>query len=157
MVNFQDLRIILLPLVGLFALVTGGFYGVLLARLTQSTPRQKGVLFCCSSFTNIGSIGALICYMFLGEAGFALVALYKIFEEIYYYTIGFPIARYFSSGHSNEGRSFGTKPFSVMTDPFVATILTAFFTGLTLNLAHIAVPLFLKRLMPCLFRPGLLS
>lgn len=139
-VNFQDLRIILLPLIGLFALVTGGLYGYVLARITKCPPRQTGVLFCCSSFTNIGAIGALVCYMFLGEAGFALVALYKIFEEIYYYTIGFPIARYFSSDGNDEERSFGTKLLSVLTDPFVATILTAFFTGLTLNLTGIPRP-----------------
>lgn len=139
-VNFHDLRIIALPLVGLFALATGGLYGYLLARVLKSSSKQTGALFCCSSFTNIGSIGALICYMFLGEPGFALVALYKIFEEIYYYTVGFPIARYLSANLDNEKSSSGTKPFSVLKDPFVGTILTAFIIGLTLNLTGIPRP-----------------
>lgn len=141
-IDFQDLRIILLPLIGLFALVSGGIYGYLYARAANLSPRRTGVLFCCCSFTNIGSIGALVCYMFLGEPGFALVALYKIFEEMYYYVIGFPIARYFSSGGDDHERGPASRFISVITDPFVATILAAFLTGLILNLTTIPRPAF---------------
>lgn len=139
-VSFSDIRVALLPLLGVIALTTGGLLGLALARLTGTEPRRTGVLFCCSSFTNIGAIGALVCYMFLGEPGFALVALYKMFEEILYYTIGFPVARYYSGLSGEPGRSTLGKIASTLRDPFVATILIAFFTGLLLNLLGIRRP-----------------
>lgn len=139
-VRFTDLRIALLPLIGVTALVTGGLLGMILARLSKASPRQTGVLFCCSSFTNIGAIGALVCYMFLGEAGFALVALYKMLEEIVYYTIGFPIARFSSGLTDNEKKSFLNKVWGTVSDPFVATILTAFVVGAILNGSGLARP-----------------
>lgn len=139
-VHLADLRIALLPVFGVAALVTGGILGLLLARLTQATPKETGVLFCCTSFTNIGSIGALVCYMFLGEPGFALVPLYKMFEEIVYYTIGFPVARYYSGLAADEEKPLLQKIVGVLRDPFVATILSAFFLGALLNLGGISRP-----------------
>lgn len=138
-VTFGDMRIAFLPFVGICALLVGGLLGLTLARLVKSTPKQKGVLFCCGSFTNIGAIGGLVCYMFLGEPGFALIALYKMFEEIVYYTIGFPLARYYS-GASDQQKSIAQRISTVITDPFVATALSAFLIGLSLNLADVPRP-----------------
>jgi len=143
-VRFTDLRIALLPLIGVTALITGGLLGMLYARLSKAPPRQIGVLFCCSSFTNIGAIGALVCYMFLGEAGFALVALYKMFEEIVYYTIGFPIARFYSGLTGDDDRSLFDKISGTVWDPFVATILAAFLAGVILNVSGLNRPKFFE-------------
>ncbi len=143
-VRFIDLRIALLPLIGVTAFVTGGLLGLLFARLTKAPPRQSGVLFCCSSFTNIGAIGALVCYMFLGEGGFALVALYKMFEEIIYYTIGFPIARFYSGLAGDDDRTLFNKIWGIVRDPFVATILAAFLAGVILNTSGLARPKFFE-------------
>lgn len=138
-VKFGDMRIVFLPFVGICALLLGGVLGLTLARLLQSPPQQKGVLICCGSFTNIGAIGGLVCYMFLGEAGFALIVLYKMFEEVIYYTIGFPIARYYS-GASNQPQSIMRKIGAIVTDPFVATALSAFLIGLLLNFTGVPRP-----------------
>ena len=115
-----------MPLFGLFALITGGILGILFAKTTRASPGKTAILYGCSSFTNIGSIGALVCYVFLGEKGFALVAFYKVFEEIYYYTIGFLIIRYLSGAkesdknifykqalYSAKGSLCGNHPFSI--------------------------------------------
>ena len=142
-VSFGDMRVAFLPLVGVFALSAGGLFGLGLSRLMKQSPKQTGVLFCCGSFTNIGAIGGLVCFMFLGEAGFALIALYKMFEEIVYYTIGFPIARFYS-GESGERRSLGKRILGVVTDPFVAAALSSFGIGFTLNLSHITRPSFFE-------------
>jgi len=142
-VSFQDLRVVLLPVVGFCALMIGGLLGLGLARLLKTPTRQKGVLYCCGSFTNIGSIGGLVCYMFLGEIGFALVTIYKMSEEITYYTIGFPIARYYS-GASDDHQSVFSRIRNVLTDPFVAAALTAFIVGLSLNLSHVSRPDFFE-------------
>lgn len=142
-VSFDDIRVILLPIVGFCALMLGGLLGLALAHLLKTPTRQKGVLYCCGSFTNIGSIGGLISYMFLGEIGFALVAIYKMSEEISYYTIGFPIARYYS-GAADDNQSVVNRIFSVLKDPFVAAALTAFAVGLSLNLLHVPRPDYFK-------------
>jgi hypothetical protein len=143
-VRFTDLRIALLPLIGVTALVTGGLLGMLFARLIKAPPRQHGVLFCCSSFTNIGAVGALVCYIFLGEGGFALVALYKMFEEIIYYTIGFPIARFYSGRTVDKDSPLFSKIWGIVRDPFVATILAAFLVGVILNSSGLARPRFFE-------------
>ena len=144
-VSFDNLRVALLPLVGVIALISGGILALGAARLLRSSSKQTGVLFCCGSFTNIGAIGGLVCYLFLGEAGFALVALYKMFEEISYYTVGFPLARFYS-GMESQHRSLVRRIGSVLADPFVAAAYTAFIIGLLLNLLEIARPPFFETL-----------
>jgi hypothetical protein len=43
-------------------------------------PRKTGALNGCGAFTNIGSIGAMVCFVFIGEGGFALVPIYTLFQ-----------------------------------------------------------------------------
>jgi len=142
-VSFDNLRVVLLPVVGVTALLSGGLIGLLVARLLKKSTQQATVLFCCGSFSNLGAIGTLVCFMFLGEAGLALVALYRMFEEIYYYTIGFPLARFYS-GSSEEKQGLGRRLVDVLKDPFVAAALSAFFIGLLLNLTSIPRPSFFE-------------
>lgn len=138
-VRLDTIKVALLPVIGVGALLLGGLCGLAIARLRKSTPSQTGTLFCCGSFTNIGSIGSLICFIFLGETGFALVAVYKMFEEVVYYTIGFPIARYFS-GSAKDSLTFVGRFWKVVSDPFVCAALTALTVGLFLNLSAIPRP-----------------
>ena len=144
-VSFTDLRVALLPIIGVIALLSGGVLGLLIARILKVPNHQKGVLYCCGSFTNIGAIGGLVCFLYLGEKGFALVALYKMFEEITYYTIGFPIARFYGGSDLAQG-SLGKRILGVIKDPFVATVLSAFFLGSLLNFAGINRPLFMEKI-----------
>jgi len=143
-VPFGDLRIVWLPVIGLAALLSGGLLAVGAAKTLRVPREQIGVMYCCGSFTNIGAIGSLACFMLLGEAGFALVALYKMFEEISYYTIGFPIARYYGGSGPAQGSGL-QRMAGVVKDPFVATVLSAFFIGLALNLSGIDRPLFMEK------------
>lgn len=138
-VSFDDMRVAFLPVVGVCALTTGGLLGLLLAKMMKQSSKGTGVLFCCGSFTNIGAVGGLVCYMFLGEPGFALIALYKMFEEIVYYTIGFPIARFYS-GVTDGTRTLWGRIAGVMRDPFVMAALSAFGIGLSLNLSGVNRP-----------------
>lgn len=141
-VSFQDIRVIFLPLVGLFSLQLGGVLGLAASMFLKKDRTATGTLYCCGSFTNIGSIGALVAFVFLGEAGFGLVALYKVFEEISYYTIGFPIARYYSS--KEEKSSLTRRLIEILKDPFVRAALAAFAIGLLLNVSGIPRPSILE-------------
>ena len=116
-VNIQNIRLAALPFIGFFALLVGGLLALGVSRILQMEPKKAGAMFCCGSFTNIGSIGAMVCFVFLGEKGFALVPIYKLFEELSYYAIGFPIAKYYSSSASEERVSERIK--SLSRDPFI--------------------------------------
>ena len=140
-IRVDSLRIAALPALGVFILLLGGFLAIAAARFLGLDRKQTGSLFACGSFSNIGSIGALVVFVFLGEKGFALVALYKLFEEVVYFTIGFPIAKYYGTA-AGEGREagFSGRLRSVLRDPFVLAALAAIAVGGTLNAAGVARP-----------------
>jgi len=141
-VNIESIRLAALPFTGLFAILVGGALALAAAKLLQLEPRKTGAMYGCGSFTNIGSIGALICFIFLGEQGFALVPIYKIFEELSYYSVGFPIAKYYSSSKKTERPMERIK--SLGKDPFILTALSSILLGGLLNWAGIQRPEFLK-------------
>jgi hypothetical protein len=143
-VPLDNIRILFLPLIGAGALLLGGISGLAGAFLLNRNARQKGTLFCCGSFTNIGSIGALVSFVFLGESGFALIALYKLFEEMIYYSIGFPIARYFSGG--DRDATFAQRIKKVSTDPFFLAATGAFVCGFILNRSGLPRPSFYENI-----------
>ena len=143
-VSFENLRVILLPVIGLTALLSGGLLGLLIARLQKRSRNQATVLFCCGSFSNLGAIGTLACYWFLGETALGLVVLYRMLEEIYYYAFGYPLARFYSGGAADEHQSLIKRLIEVLKDPFVAAALSAFVIGLALNLTDIPRPSFFE-------------
>lgn len=141
-VNIESIRLAALPFNGLFSILAGGALALGAAKLLQLEPRKTGAMYGCGSFTNIGSIGALICFIFLGEEGFALVPIYKIFEELSYYSMGFPIAKYYSRSEKTEGTVERIK--SLGKDPFILVALSSIVLGGLLNRGGVQRPEFLK-------------
>jgi len=142
-IKIDNIKIVALPFLGIFALLIGGLLGLTAARFLRLKQKETGSMFTCGSFTNIGSIGGLICYIFLGEEGFALVPIYKLFEQVIYYAIGFPIAKSFSSNiNKKENIIFHLK--RVFTDIFVIVALLSIIIGTFLNLSGIERPIFYK-------------
>jgi hypothetical protein len=138
-VNVSSIKLAALPLVGAFALLSGGAIALAAARFLKLGPRQTGAFFGCGSFTNIGSIGALVSFVVLGEAGFALVPIYKMFEELFYYAVGFPIAKYFS-GKDAVAEGTGRRVQSLLRDPFILTALASILLGGLLNVSGLERP-----------------
>ncbi|MDJ0913530.1 MAG: hypothetical protein QNI95_08175 [Desulfobacterales bacterium] len=132
-VSLKNVILVALPFVGLFALLAGGGLALGVARLLKLSPQKTGALYGCGAFTNIGSIGTLICFVFLGEKGFALAPIYKLFEEVSYYGVGFPIAKYYSS--SAEKEQFLNRLKSLVRDPFIIVALFSIIIGGLLNIA----------------------
>ena len=141
-VSLKSVALIALPFVGLFALLAGGGLALGAARILRLEPKKTGALYGCGSFTNIGSIGAMVCFVFLGEKGFALVPIYKLFEELSYYAIGFPIAKYYSSNSSTE--RFSDRIKSLTRDPFILVAVSSIIAGGLLNLSGVHRPGFYK-------------
>jgi hypothetical protein len=141
-VNIESIRLVALPFNGLFAILAGGALALAAAKFLKLEPRKTGAMYGCGSFTNIGSVGALICFIFLGEQGFALVPIYKIFEELSYYSVGFPIAKYYSSSEKTESTVESIK--SLGKDPFILTALSSIVLGGLLNWAGVQRPEFFR-------------
>ena len=124
-------RLIALPFLGLAAWVLGGAIALVAAKKLHLGRPQTGSLYCCGTFTNIGAVGALTSLLFLGENSIALVALYRLCEELYYFSVSFPIARWYSPENTATKLSF--RAFRL--DPILCVIVCALGTGLVLNLA----------------------
>ena len=139
-VSLKNATLVALPFVGLFALLAGGAIALGVARMFKLSPQKTGTLYGCGAFTNIGSIGALVCFVFLGEKGFALVLIYKLFEELSYYTIGFPIAKYYSGSASEERIRDHLK--NLTRDPFILVTLSSIIIGGLLNFSGVDRPEF---------------
>ena len=140
-IRIDNLRLVALPAIGLLILIFGGALALGVARVLKMTRKQTGSFFACGSFSNIGSIGALVVFVFLGEEAFAYVPLYKLFEEVFYFAVGFPIAKYFSSSAAaapNETMALRLK--RVFTDIFVVAALASITVGGGLNLAGVERP-----------------
>lgn len=137
-VSLGDGRLVLLPFIGAGVLLMGGIIGLLVSKIMKKDARGRGTFFCICSFTNIGAIGGLVTYGLLGEAGFGYLVMYKLLEELVYYLVGFPIARYYSSSYAR--RTVAERLIAVLKDPFVLTALTAFTIGLSLNVIGIKRP-----------------
>ena len=144
-VNIESIRLAALPLNGLFAILSGGALALAAAKMLRLEPRKTGAMYGCGSFTNIGSIGALVCFVFLGEQGFALVPIYKLFEELSYYSIGFPVAKYYSAAETTESTMDRIR--SLSKDPFILVALLSIVLGALLNLASIPRPAFFGTLV----------
>lgn len=137
--NIHDIKIAVLPFLGITALFTGGFLAFAASKVLHLSRKQTGSYIVCGGFTNIGSLGALFCFLFLGEKGFALVPFYKLFEEAIYYSIGFPIAKSYSQDLS-KNFSMVHRLKSAFADKFVVVAVLSIALGLTLNLSGIERP-----------------
>lgn len=142
-INIKAASIAALPFFGFTAITMGGILAWGAARILRLEPYKTGAFIPCGAFTNIGSIGALVCFIFLGEKGFALVPIYKIFEELSYYAVGFPVAKYYSRANQKTGNNFDRLK-SLARDPFILVALASIAIGATLNLSGIPRPAYFK-------------
>lgn len=140
-IRIDNLRLVALPAIGLFILLFGGVLALGAAKAFKLSRRQTGSFFACGSFSNIGSIGALVVFVFLGEEAFAYVPLYKLFEEVFYFTIGFPITKYFSpADEAAPDEPIVLRLKRVFSDIFVVAALASITIGGGLNLAGVERP-----------------
>jgi len=135
-VSLNDIRLLSLPLLGFFAMVLGGGVGLAASRLLKHDKQKTGAMFVSASFTNLGTFGGLICFALWGEKSFAFVALYKLFEELYYYLFGYPIAKSFGI-KDNQAKN---KLKSILTDPYILVYFFSILIGCILNVSGIKRP-----------------
>jgi predicted permease len=138
-IQITDPRIATLPFLGGVALSVGGMFALVISRMLRLGRSQTGSLFVCGSFTNLGAIGGLICYVFLGETGFGFVPIYRLFEEFLYYLVGFPVARLYGS-EVKEEEPFSDRLRNLTLDPLIRVSVSSLLIGGILNLSGLKRP-----------------
>jgi predicted permease len=121
-----------LPLVGAGVILSGASIALVGAKLFKLTPRQTGALMPVTTFYNLGALGNLCAFFMFGENGIALVALYKLCEELIYFGWIFPFAR----ARGEHQLDIGRKAF--WRDPIFIAAISAIVFGLILN--HSGIP-----------------
>ena len=141
-VRIHDIGLATLPFTCIFAIVAGGVWALMASWILGHGPKKTGAMFCCGAFTNNGSIGALLCFIFLGEPGFALVPIYKLFEEFSYYSIGFPVARHYSGSAAAADEGTWCRIMRLARDPLIIVSLSSIVLGGILNASDLQRPAF---------------
>ncbi|MBI9101221.1 MAG: hypothetical protein JEY99_02310 [Spirochaetales bacterium] len=138
----KQVEIIYIPLLGAIAPLFGGMAAYVAAKLMKLNREKRGILTVSGIFTNMGSLGGLTAFMLLGEKGFALVAIYQLFEKFIYFMIGFPVAKRHSS-HKDDEADKKNILIVVVKDPVIIMNITALILGIILNFSGIVRPNFL--------------
>lgn len=131
--NIQSWFLAWLPIIGLLFLLSGFIIGWLVSRLFKLPNIQHAVVAPAGSFTNLGAIGSLVVFVYFGETGFALIPLFKLFEEVVYFGFLFPYAQRFSTLTQLKKRIW-------WQDPILLTMVITLILGASLNLADISRP-----------------
>lgn len=148
--NTDNWSLAWLPLIGLVFLLAGFALGWLIAKLLRLPDMQKAVVAPAGSFTNIGAVGALVIFVLLGESGFALLPLFKLFEEVVYFGLLFPYA-----AKSSPLKHLAKRKW--WHDPVLKTMLVSLALGLLLNIYGLVRPLWLENLTSVLVPIGSFS
>ncbi|MFK3935911.1 AEC family transporter [Alkalihalobacillus sp. NPDC078783] len=130
--ELTDGNLVFLPLLGVLTIVLGGLLGILLSKMFSLNKPQTGAMFVTGSFINLGTFGSLFCVMLLGEKSLAYVAMFRLFEELFYYTVCYPVAKRYGVSQ-NEGRYRGWR--SIIRDPFIMVTFLSIVIGGMLNVS----------------------
>ncbi|WP_251527758.1 AEC family transporter [Metabacillus litoralis] len=140
-INIDNPKLALLPILGAFCIILGGIFAIIFSKFLKLDNKKKGSMFVSGSFTNLGSFGTIFCFSFLGETSLVYVALFRLFEDFIYYTIGYPVARsYAKTQHAKE--KFLHIILRLAKDPFIIVAILGITVGGTLSFSSIERPEF---------------
>lgn len=131
--------LVLFPFIGGLSHLIGGSLGVAASRALGHGRPQAGAMFTCAAFTNLTMFGGLVAFIFYGEAGFALNALFKLLEPVVYYAIGFPLAKLYSA-ETPPGTKWRFDLKALGRDPVIMLPLSSIVVGTLLNWSGLARP-----------------
>lgn len=142
-----QLWMITLPLLGILGHLAGGLLGLGVARRLGLARPQTGSMFVCGMMSNLTSFGGLVSYLFFGETGFALGAVYRVFEPIVVHGVGFPVSAALG-GRRPPGEAGWVR--RVLLDPYVLLPNAGLAAGILLNALEVRRPAWVDPLSPVL-------
>ncbi len=139
-VEIPNRSLLMLPALDILGVLLGGGLAIAAAHALHLPPKQAGALFTCGAFTNIGSIGGVVAFIFLDERAFALMTIYTLLQPFTYLMIGFPIAKSYGMA-GNPARMGAARSWrEFMRDPFILTGLFTLSLGGLLNISGVPRP-----------------
>ena len=133
-------ELIWLPVAGMAISLAGLAIGWAMSRLhawPQGSP-ARGAYILATGLNNMGSTGgALLCFAFLGEEGFAQATVLVFHWQFLIYLVCFPLARHWSAAH--QRLSIRGELVEALRDPRLLP-LVGLALGLALNMAGIERP-----------------
>lgn len=134
--------VLCLPLLGICSWLTGGGLALWASRSMGLSSAQTGSMLCCGAMSNIGAVGGLVCVVFVGESSVALVALYRLCEEMLFFGLLCPLARRYahtkSAGEVQHLRgALYNAARDLIQDRALRLVLIALACGLLLNVLGI--------------------
>ncbi|GAK07148.1 AEC family transporter [Geomicrobium sp. JCM 19038] len=129
-VDFRQTEFLILPVIGVFTIFLGGGLALVASKIHGLTREQTGSMILAGAFINLGSFGALFSVFFIGIEALPFVILFRLFEEIVYYAICYPIAKSFGPLR-HVSSSSGIK--RIIKDPFIMVTFSALCIGALLN------------------------
>lgn len=146
-INFQ---LILLPITGFILTAFLFIPAFVFPGIMKYQRKETGSFILCTLISNVGyTMGGFICFVFLGNEGYALAAIYVLYGMAMIYTIAFPLARFFGSGDTGNILRSIRKNF---TEPITIIPILGLILGFVFHFSKISYPAeassFLKYLIP---------
>jgi predicted permease len=133
-----------IPVMGVVLLLIPVLLTPIWAKRILPDRKSQGSFILSASFSNIGSTGgSFICYLLFGLPGLSLGYLFLLPYPFMVFTIGFSIARKYSTGRTVHLKEY---LLNILTNLFSLIPLISIAAGVTLNISgikppHILVPL----------------
>ncbi|MFM2665601.1 hypothetical protein AAFX24_12195 [Vibrio mediterranei] len=128
-----DTELLIVPLLGVGVIGSGAVTAIFISRIFSLSRIDFASLLPTTSFYNIGALGALFAFVFFGEDGVALLALFKLFEEAIYFGLIFPYCR-------AQGKTMGDTAHHFWRNPVFVVSVSALCTGLLLSVTDVRRP-----------------
>ena len=128
--------IIMLPISGLFLVLAGMASGWIFVPVLKLKGKERASFLISSSLANHGfTMGAFLCYLFLGETGLGLSFIFLSYFMLYVFTVIFPYARMVSTSQRYSLSFLRDFLLNLQNMPLAAIVV-----GLGLHAVHIQRP-----------------
>lgn len=134
--------VIVLPISGLLLVLAGMAAGKMMLALAPLEGKLRASFLISSSLANHGfTMGAFLCYLFLGERGLGLAFLFLSYFMLFVFTVIFPYARSASSLQEDRPRMIWSHIFDLQNMPLFAVLLGLIFKASGLARPSIFFPI----------------
>lgn len=137
--KIPDIKLALLPFLGVLGVAGGGFCGFQAARILGLPRKQTGAMIISGGFSNIGMFAGFICFVIFGEIGYGLVSLYKLLEEFTLVVVGCPMAAYFGNTTQQKSQT-RIRLHSLLRDKYFMIPILSLLSGALLNMTGVTRP-----------------
>ncbi len=131
----------MLPLAGVFLVAAGMAFGCIGKRILGLSGKKAATFIISSSLANHGfTMGAFLCYLFLGERGLGLAFVFLSYFMPFIFLVIFPYARMRSTGEPFNRASVRDFFLNLQNMPFYAIIGSLILLSLGMERPRVAFP-----------------